>query len=348
MNAETGIRQRFHLRRNELEQSRVRSAVTSGSAISGPYLAMNAAAALLAGLGLLQNSPAVIIGAMLVAMLFGPIVGIALGLAEASLPLLIRSLVSEFVGVVWVLGIGYGLGTVSTTFAIGSEILNRTTPSILDLLIGLVGGLAGAFTFVSADLPGVIVGVAIATALVPPLTSCGILMARGMHDLAAGAFLLFLANFTAIAVGAWVVLRLAGHRPPIVHGAFKILVARLISLALFVILAFHLTMTLHRTLARARLEATVEKTISAEMVNLPGARLVSVTVSRELPPLAWVVVRTPEALGPNQVARLNDVVNRATGTTLNLHVRSVITAETTRDGFVYQPRLSSGDDFVLP
>ena len=77
--------------------------------------------------------------AMLVAMLFGPIVGIALGLAEASLPLLIRSLVSELVGVIWVLGIGYCLGTVSTTFAIGSEILNRTTPSILDLLIGLVG-----------------------------------------------------------------------------------------------------------------------------------------------------------------------------------------------------------------
>jgi len=110
---------------------------------------MNAAATLLAGFGLLQNSPAVIIGAMLVAMLLGPIVGIALGLAEADVTLLGRSLVAEVVGVIWVLTIAYVLGTASRSLSIGSEILNRTSPTILDLLIGLVGGLAGAFTYVS-------------------------------------------------------------------------------------------------------------------------------------------------------------------------------------------------------
>ena len=69
--------------------------VASGSALTGAYLAMNAAATMLAGFGLLQNSPAVIIGAMLIAMLFGPLVGIALGLAEANLSLLGRSLLGE-------------------------------------------------------------------------------------------------------------------------------------------------------------------------------------------------------------------------------------------------------------
>jgi uncharacterized membrane protein len=66
---------------------------------------MNAPATLSAGLGLLQNSPAVIIGAMLVAMLLGPIVGIVLGLAEANVTLLGRSLVAEVVGMIWVLSI---------------------------------------------------------------------------------------------------------------------------------------------------------------------------------------------------------------------------------------------------
>src|SRR6516162_8909998 len=117
----------FSFRRNEAQRSATRESVASGSVLTGPYLAMNAAATLLAGFGLLQNSPAVIIGAMLVAMLYGPIVGIALGLAEANVTLLGRSLVAEVVGVIWVLTIAYVLGIASRGLSIGSEILNRTS-----------------------------------------------------------------------------------------------------------------------------------------------------------------------------------------------------------------------------
>src|SRR5271166_4948441 len=112
--------------------------------MTGAYLGMNAAATLIAGFGLLENSPAVIIGAMLIAMLFGPIVGIALGLAEADMALLGQSLVSEVIGAAWVLVIAYGIGLVFRDLPIGSEILSRTSPGTLDLLIALVGGLAGA------------------------------------------------------------------------------------------------------------------------------------------------------------------------------------------------------------
>src|SRR6516225_3672106 len=213
MNPKPSLLRRFEFRGNESQRAATRDAVTSGGALSGSYLAMNAAATLMAGFGLLQNSPAVIIGAMLIAMLFGPIVGIALGLAEADMPLLGRSLLSEIAGAAWVLVIGYAVGMASRNLSIGSEILSRTSPNILDLLIGLVGGFAGGFTYVSTGLTGVVVGVAISTALVPPLTSCGILLARHLPGLAAGAFLLFLANFTAIASGAMVIFWLVGHRP---------------------------------------------------------------------------------------------------------------------------------------
>src|SRR5271166_5201502 len=187
--------------------------------MTGAYLGMNAAATLIAGFGLFETSPAVIIGAMLIAMLFGPIVGIALGLAEADMQLLGRSVVSEVAGAVWVLAIGFGLGVVFPDLPIGREILSRTSPVTLDLLIALVGGLAGAFTYFASGISGVIVGVAIATALVPPLTTCGILLARGLTGLAAGAFLLFLANFAAISLGAMVVFFVAGHRPPVADQA---------------------------------------------------------------------------------------------------------------------------------
>jgi len=188
IDAKPGFILGFDFQRTEDQRSATRKLVASGSALTGSYLAMNAAATLLAGFGLLQNSPAVIIGAMLIAMLFGPLVGTALALAEANLALLGSSLLSEIVGASWVLAIGYVIGAASRNLPLGSEILSRTSPNILDLLIGLVGGMAGGFTYMSTALASVIVGVAIATALVPPLTSCGILLAHHLPGLDAGSF----------------------------------------------------------------------------------------------------------------------------------------------------------------
>lgn len=343
-----GFFQQLTFQRNEAHRAATRDAVTSGAAITGSYLAMNAAATLLAAFGLLENSPAVIIGAMLVAMLLGPIVGIAMGLAEADILLLGRSLLSEMVGVIGVLIIGFVIGLAGHNVAIGSEILSRTSPSVLDLLIGLVGGLAGGFTYVSVGLSGVVVGVAIATALVPPLTTCGILLARHLPGLAAGAFLLFLANFTAIAVGAMTIFWLAGHRPPAGDRAHKVMVPRLISLALLALLAVHLTITFRRTIKRALLERDVQNTLSAQLSRIPGARLANVTVAPERgTPVVWAVVRVPQPVSPEQVKRLNELVDRATGSAVNLRVRSVITAETTAEGYIYEPQLLPTDDGIV-
>src|SRR5277367_6313831 len=140
----------------EVRRGAIRESVISGAALTGPYLAMNVAAAFIAGFGLMENSPAVIIGAMLIAMLFGPIVGIAMALAKADLGFLSRALVAEVVGAVCVLAVGCLIGLVTRHLTIGNEILNRTAPNLLDLLIALVGGLAGGFTFLSTSLSSVI------------------------------------------------------------------------------------------------------------------------------------------------------------------------------------------------
>ncbi len=339
----------FGIRRSEAQRSTTRAAVTAGSALTGSFLAMNAAATLIAGFGLLENSEAVIIGAMLIAMLFGPIVGIALGLAEGNLRLLARSLLSEIAGAAWVLTIGFVVGVVTRGLSMGTEILSRTSPNILDLLIGLVGGIAGGFTYVSINLPGVVVGVAIATALVPPLTSCGILLAHHLPGLAAGAFLLFLANLTAIAIGAMLVFWIAGHRPPAAGQTQRVLVPRVISLALLAVLAVYFTITFRRTVAQSLLENGIRKTVSGGVATIPGARLVGVTLGPgHGGNIAWVVVRAPQVIAPDQVARLNDLVDRATGSAVDLHVRTVITAETTREGYVHKPDVSPTEDSGQP
>ncbi len=329
----------------EAKRAATRESVAAGASLTASYLAMNVAAALIAGFGLMENSPAVIIGAMLIAMLYGPIVGIALGLAEADLHLLRHGLAAEIVGVVFVLVAGLLIGISTRDLTIGSEILSRTSPSLVDLLIALVGGLAGGFTFVSTGLSGVVVGVAIATALVPPLTTCGILLARQSPNLAVGAFLLFLANFAAIALGAMITFLLAGHRPAASNSAKKVLVPRLLCLALALLLAFHFNGTLRRTSAQSIMQSNLRKALAQELAKIPGARLVDVSlVQRNGKISVWAVARSPQPISPEQVARLNDLANNVTGADVALTVRSVITAETTRFGNVFEPEVHPGED----
>jgi uncharacterized hydrophobic protein (TIGR00271 family) len=318
--------------------------VASGSTLSASYLTMNVAAALIAGLGLIENSPATIIGAMLIAMLYGPIVGIGLGLAKADLQLLGRALLAEFVGAIFVLAAGLLIGVSTGYLPVGSEILSRTSPSLVDLIVGFVGGLAGGFTFVSTGLSGVVVGVAIATSLVPPLTTCGILLARHSPSLAAGAFLLFLANFAAIALGAMLTFLFAGHRPAAADKAKKVLVPRLVCLTLVLLLALHLNGTLRRASAQSTMQSNLRNALAQEIAKIPGARLVDVTLAKRDGKLfVRAVARTPQPISPEQVARLNDLANNVTGRDISLTVRSVITAETTRYGNVYEPELLPGE-----
>jgi len=173
---------------------------------------MNALAATIASYGLFANSPAVVIGAMLVAMLMGPIVGVSLALVDSDARILLKSLLSLLSGVVGVLVTAFVIGTVHKDMPITSEIMARTAPNFLDLMIALAGGAAGAYATVSFRLSLALVGVAIATALVPPLSSVSILLARGEVVLALGALELVLVNLVAIQFSASVVLWLTGFR----------------------------------------------------------------------------------------------------------------------------------------
>ena len=341
MNTGDGDISKIDLQLSRDNRSAIREAIGSGATLSASYVAMNVAAALIAGLGLMENSPATIIGAMLIAMLYGPIVGIGLGLAQADLRLLGRSLFAEIVGAAFVLASGFLIGMASRDLVIGNEILGRTSPSMVDLLVGFVGGLAGGFTFVSTGLSGVVVGVAIATSLVPPLTTCGILLARHSPFLAKGAFLLFLANFAAIALGAMITFLLAGYRPAAADKAQKVLLPRLVCLALGLLLAFHLNGTLRRASAQSILQSNMRKTLAKRIAKIPGSRLVDISLSQRNGRISvWAVVRTPQPISPEQVAGLNELADGVTGRDVALTVRSVITAETTRFGNVYEPELS--------
>ena len=177
--------------------------------LSARYLLMTCMSAGIAILGLLQGSAAVVIGAMLLSPLMDPIMGVGFALAIADNKWLRQSLRSLFIGtgvailftalVVWI----------SPLQTITSEIASRTRPSLLDLGVAIFSSIAGAYAMIRGR-EGTIVGVAIATALMPPLAVVGFGLATWNGTVFRGSLFLFVTNLTAIALTATAMARLYG------------------------------------------------------------------------------------------------------------------------------------------
>lgn len=155
---------------------------------------------LIAALGLIRNSASVVIGAMLVAPLMTPIVGMGLGLAQSNNRLVRNSMRSIWRGFATALLIGAIVGLL-TNPEITSEMAARGSPNFLDMVVALVSGIAAAYALGRPNLLSALPGVAIAAALVPPLATSGIALSQGELHLSYGALLLFCTNIVAIILG---------------------------------------------------------------------------------------------------------------------------------------------------
>ena len=166
---------------------------------------------LVASIGLINNSPAVIIGAMLISPLMGPIRGIGYALSANDFKVLIQSLKNFGIMVAASVIASYLFYLITPIKSETSELLSRTKPHVLDILIAFFGGLAGVIATIVKNKTTtitVVPGVAIATALMPPLCTVGYGMAMGNWSYFIGAFYLFLLNSVFICLSTFIVLRL--------------------------------------------------------------------------------------------------------------------------------------------
>ena len=177
------------------------------------FYVLIALSAAIAAAGLLLNSPAVVIGAMLVAPLMSPIIGVGMAMVLGETRFLRIALTSVVRGVILAIGVGCMIGLLRWGQPLTSEVLARTQPSLLDLAVALFSGLAAAYAICFSQAAGALPGVAIAAALVPPLTSVGIALVNGEIEKSLGALLLFMTNFFTIASASAVVFLLLGFRP---------------------------------------------------------------------------------------------------------------------------------------
>jgi len=196
----------------KVDYPEVRVRIEANALPSKMYFIMNILSAIIASYGLVTNSAAVVIGAMLVAMMLGPITGIALAIIDHRMPLLRKSLFTVIIGVSLVVLVGFIVGWLHKDQPLTAEILSRTQPTSMDLMIALAGGTAGAYAMVSPHLSVAVVGVAVAIALVPPLAASGILLANGEMQLGLGALLLAATNILAIQFTNALVLWVLGFR----------------------------------------------------------------------------------------------------------------------------------------
>lgn len=210
------IQARWFLRKlsNSIDHDAVIEHVRSEGLLSGRYVFMIVMACAIATLGLLLSSPAVIIGAMLISPLMGPIMLMGFSLSILDWPALRRGMVSMGCGTLAAIAISFLITQVSPLSDATPEILARTRPNFFDLLVAVFSGLAGGYAVINRK-GETIVGVAIATALMPPLAVTGFGLAVGSLSIAGGAFFLFMTNLLAIALSVTVLSRIysfgAGH-----------------------------------------------------------------------------------------------------------------------------------------
>jgi uncharacterized hydrophobic protein (TIGR00271 family) len=268
----------------------------------------------IATMGLLTDSAAVIIGAMLVAPLMSPIIGLGLAsitgdsklLRDATAALLRGAALSVVISflITW---INLHLPFIALQIQdLPGEVLARTQPSPLDLGIALAGGLAAAFAMAMPNISAALPGVAIATALMPPLCTVGIGLAFSRMDIAGGATLLFATNSITIAFAATLVFFALGFSPRPQVGSRKLPRSLQVSALLTGILLIPLTYFSVQFVKDASEGRTINAIVSKQVQQINGAELVEWRPSRSANQQGGVTLRLDITLRRVQPLRYED------------------------------------------
>jgi len=278
--------------------------VQSSSEWNFDFIALMGLATAIATFGLIGDSGAVIIGAMLVAPLMTPLMGIGMSIVQSNLRLAALTARTSFLGFLLAFLIGVTLGTLDTEFGVATgEMYARHWPTMVDLAVAFVAGLAAAYASGRPSLLAALPGVAIAASLVPPIASSGLAVSLGDYDLALGAMLLFFVNVVAIVFATALVLWLVG-----MHGSRQVgRAGRLLAAALSIVIiltALALVLSPPRSAAPLALVERVEEVLGDEY------RIRDITLRHDGGPVLQIdiggsVDHHPDRLGENltEIAR---------------------------------------------
>lgn len=281
----------------------------SESTLDINYLVLILSSCIIATLGLLSNSAAVIIGAMIVAPLMLPIRGLAFGAVEGNVVIFRKGLIAVAVGTILAIILAWLLGSLVGLPDFGSEVLARSKPTLLDLGIAIAAGGISGFAKVQPKVSGTLAGTAIAVALMPPICVIGLGLSQGNWSLSLGASLLYVTNLLGITLSCMLTFLIAGYTP--LNRARK---AILWALGLTAILIVPLGVGFAELLQQAQLEASLKRALLNRTITFQRMELInSDTNWLKEPAEVRLTVRSSEALTPKQVQLLEAFIEKEMG-----------------------------------
>lgn len=264
--------------------------------------------AAIAALGLLLDSAAVVIGAMLVAPLMSPIAGTGLAIVLGDTRFLRLSLGAVARGSVLGLVMGLLIGFLPINEPLTNEVLSRTQPTLLDLGVALASGMAVAYALCRTEATAALPGVAIAAALVPPLSSAGIAFSNGFFRGGVGAMLLYTTNLIAISSASALVFLMLGFRPQQAQKERRAAQLRSVRLALVFLLAITgvLAVTTYRLAQESTIRAHIRELAEEGTNDLANATLSEIEVGNLNDPILQLdlTVRSPREVPHSAVVEL--------------------------------------------
>lgn len=279
----------FNILPDKENEQEIIEQISSGVSFKGANLWVLIFAIFIASLGLNVNSTAVIIGAMLISPLMGPIIGMGLAVGINDLNLLRRSLKNYGVATLISVLTAMIYFLISPLSEAQSELLARTSPTLYDVLIAFCGGAAGIIALCTRGKGNVIPGVAIATALMPPLCTAGFGLATGHWLYFLGAFYLFFINTVFIALATFCGVRLLQFQQHEFQSSEPALKARRFMIALVVVTMIPAAYMTVQIVRQSVFENNVNRFIKAEL-NQRGTQIISNSVDKDSMNLRIVAV----------------------------------------------------------
>ncbi len=308
----------------DIDRPAILAQLISESGWSGRYAFMTLTSAGIAVLGLLLSSPAVVIGAMLISPLMNPIIGLGFSLATLDFAETRRSLRALVLGSVLAVGFTAAIVLASPLKEATAEILSRTRPNLFDLMVALFAALAGVYATIRGGT-GTVVGVAIATALMPPLAVVGYGLATWNLPIFSGAAALFATNFVTIALSAAIMARIHGFGPSLsVHQT-------LLQTSLIVVVFFAFATPLGFALSKIAREAVIVSKSRAFLSTAlgPRAHVSQLTTDFEAKPITIHAVVLVSHVAKQSVADLQAELQRRIGRPAALQLDQILIGRAT-------------------
>lgn len=307
------MRARFkQSRRRRADSIQVQQLVTDlqeESQLNEIYLILIIGSCAIATFGLLSNSTAVIIGAMIIAPLMLPIRGLALGALIGNLSLFRQGAISVAIGTLLAIVISSVLGLLVALPNYGSEVLARSQPTLLDLGIAVAAGGISGYAKVEPKIAGSLAGTAIAVALMPPVCVIGLGLATMDWSLSLGASILYLTNLLGITLSCMVTFLIAGYTR-FRHARKALSWATVLT----VLLLIPLGVSFARLIRQAELQASLERALLNRTVTFQRLELLRTDVNwLSNPPTVRLNVRAMEPVTPRQVKLLEEFISREMG-----------------------------------